>query len=186
MSDWLAKLLRPFGRWIIRLADRLEMHRYQESLKRNPNDHDLRARFTKYCIRRYFRDQETGKEHVVEAVNQFENIVHSDYFDLEVFYLMGKYYHGQDDERARGIYRQGIASFNQYIAKNPALKEDYIELAFAMALNLLKLEKGKDDPEVIKFFTTVRRTFLKKYFLEDGVSPPPSKGISDWNSSAVH
>lgn len=175
---WIARLLRPFGRFLTRLADQLEFHRYRDSLKRNPHDHDLRARFTKYCVRRYFRDQETGGEHAAEAVNQFENIVHSAYFDLEVYYLMGKYHQGRDDDKAREIYRSGIRSFNEYVEKNPSLKDDYIELAFAMALNLLKLEHGKDDPEVVRFFQTVRRSYLRKYLEgEEGIRP---RGAVGW------
>ena len=152
-----------------KLLERMEFRHFQDAVKRNPADHGLRVRFAKYCLRHYFTHQAAAQSHLTEAVNQFENIVHSDIFDLEIYYLMGKYYHGQDNEKAKSVYRQGIHKFNQYIAQNPTLKHEYVELAFGIAMNLLALESNQTDPELDLFFKTVRKTYLKR-FLEEKVS----------------
>jgi hypothetical protein len=101
--------------------------------------------------------------YVVEAVNQFENVVHSEVLDLEVFYLMGKYYQGQDDKRAMEIYKAGIKRYNDFVSKSVDFKHDYVEMAFMIAINLLSLEANHADPELGKFFKNLRRTYLKSF-----------------------
>jgi len=81
---------------------------------------------------------------------------------------MGKYYQGIDDKKARQVYVEGITRFNRYIEMNPGLKHDYVETAFSMALNLLALQSTQIDPELEKFFKSIRKTYLK-HFLDEKV-----------------
>jgi hypothetical protein len=150
-----------------KLLERLEFKNYQDAVKRNPSDHGLRVRFAKYCLRHYFTHQAAAQAHLVEAVHQYDNISNnSEIFDLEIFYLMGKYYHGQDNEKAIEVYRQGIRKFNLYIEENPGLKHEFVELAFGIAMNLLSLEANKTDPDLEQFFKIVRKTYLKRFLTE--------------------
>jgi hypothetical protein len=55
-------------------------------------------------------------------------------------------------------------------------------MAFSIALSLLKLEKNHADPELEKFFKTVRHTYLKNFLTEKVVFKreigwPPSKSV---------
>jgi hypothetical protein len=149
-----------------KLLERMEFKNFKEAVKRNPADHGLRVRFAKYCLRHYFNHQAVAQTHITEAVNQFESITNSESFDLEIYYLMGKYYHGQDNEKAIEVYRQGIRKFNSYIQQNPGLKHEYVELAFGIAMNLLSLESNRTDAELEQFFKTVRKTYLRRFLAE--------------------
>ena len=148
-------ILKRYVRWS-------ELRKYKEALRRNPHDHVLRARYAKLCLDSYFQDS-SSKTHIVEAVNQFENIVHSEVMDLEMFYLMGKYYQGKDDKKAIEVYRDGIKRFNDHMAKTPGFRHEQIETAFSLALSLLALESNNADPELEKFFKIIRRTYLKNF-----------------------
>jgi hypothetical protein len=152
-----------------KMLERIEFRHFKDAVRRNPADHGLRVRFAKYCLRHYFNHQAAAQTHLVEAVNQFENIVHDDVFDLEIYYLMGKYYHGQDNAKARDVYLQGVRKFNDYIVRNPGLKHEYVELAFGIAMNLLALESNHVGPELEQFFKTVRKTYLRR-FLDEKIS----------------
>lgn len=158
----LLSIASPFLGWINRLGHFLEFRKFKDAVRRNPQDHYLRARFAKYCLNQYFQDS-TSKIHVVEAVNQFENIVHSEVLDLEMFYLMGKYYQGLDDKKAMEVYKAGIKRYNDFVSKSIEFKHAYVETAFMIALNLLALESNNADPELAKFFKNIRRTYLKQF-----------------------
>jgi hypothetical protein len=165
---FLLHFFTPFLAFVKNIIYSAEFKNYKKALKDNPEDHTLRARFAKYCLRHYFTHQAAAETHLIEAVNQFESIVHSDIFDLEIYYLMGKYYQGMDNHKAKQVYLDGIARFNRYIDKNPGLKHDYVEVAFAMALNLLTLQSSHIDPELAKFFKSIRKSYLK-HFLDEKV-----------------
>lgn len=158
----LASIVSPFLNLLKKLVRLVELKKYKDALRRNPQDHYLRARFAKYCLNSYFQDA-SSKIHVVEAVNQFENIVHSEVLDLEIFYLMGKFYQGQDNAKAMDIYKQGIKRYNDFVTKSVEFRHEHVETAFAIALNLLSLESNHADPELQRFFKTVRRTYLKNF-----------------------
>jgi hypothetical protein len=160
----LTQLASPFANFLKKLLNRIEFKKFKDAVRRNPNDQLLRVRFAKYCLNHYFSNKYTSNIHVVEAVNQFENIDHSDILDLEVFYLMGKYYQGQDNKKAIDIYQKGIKRYNEFINQNAELRHDYVEMAFSIALNLLHLESNHADPELEKFFKSIRRTYLKRFF----------------------
>ncbi len=160
------KIASPFLNFLLKLVHRIEFSKFKDAVSRNPNDHYLRARFAKFCLNHYFNHKNTSQLHVIEAVNQFENIDHSEVLDLEVFYLMGKYYQGQDDQKAAEIYLKGIKRYNEFTAKNYALRHDYVEMAFSIALNLLNLEHNHADPELEKFFKIVRKTYLREFMKE--------------------
>ena len=163
---FLSLLLSPMTNMLKKLLERMEFKNFKDAVRRNPSDSGLRIRFAKYCLRHYFTHQAAAQTHLVEAVNQFENIVRGETFDLEIYYLMGKYYHGQDNKKAIEVYRHGIQLFNQYIKLNPSLKHEYVELAFGIAMNLLALEADHVDSDLDQFFKTVRGTYLKRFLSE--------------------
>jgi hypothetical protein len=159
---FLANIAAPFLGFLKKLVRQVEVRKYKDALRRNPQDHHLRARYAKYCLNVYFQDSQS-RTHVLEAVNQFENIDHSDVLDLEVFYLMGKYYQGNNDGKAAEIYRKGIKRYNDFVLKSVEFRHEHVETAFSIALNLLALEANRPDAELEKFFKTVRRTYLKRF-----------------------
>lgn len=157
----------PMTNLLKKLLERMEFKNFKDAVKRNPADQGLRVRFAKFCLRHYFNHQAVAQEHLVEAVNQYEGISKDpEIFDLEIFYLMGKYYHGQNNEKAIEVYRQGIRKFNHYIDQNPGLKHEYVEMAFGIAMNLLSLEPNRSDADLDQFFKTVRKTYLKRFLSE--------------------
>src|SRR5258708_1299801 len=95
----LVNFVSPFVSFLRKIVNGVEFRKFKEAVRRNPQYLQLRARFAKYCLQFYFQNK-TSNIHVVEAVNQFENIVHSEVLDLEMFYLMGKYYQGLDNAKA--------------------------------------------------------------------------------------
>ena|ERR1035441_5350811 len=178
----LASIASPFLSFLKKLVRLAELKKYKDALRRNPQDHYLRARYAKYCLNSYFQDV-SSRVHVVEAVNQFENIVYSDVLDLEVFYLMGKFYQGNDNPKAIDIYKKGIKRYNDFVAKSVEFRHEHVETAFAIALNLLALESNHADPELEKFFKIVRRTYLK-HFLDHKIDFNPE--ILGNASSEIH
>lgn len=95
MSLFILNIASPFLNFLKRLVSGIEYKRFKDAVRRNPNDHLLRVRFAKFCLNQYFTHKGSAKQHEIEAVNQFESINHSEVVDLEVYYLMGKYYQGQ-------------------------------------------------------------------------------------------
>lgn len=180
--SFLVNIATPFVNFLKKLVNGVEFKKFKDAVRRNPHDHVLRARFAKYCLKSHFQGSPSDT-YAVEAVNQFENIAHSDVLDLEVFYLMGKYYQGLDNKKAISIYQTGIKRYNDFLSKSLELRHDYVEMAFTIALNLLALESNHADPELEKFFKTVRRTYLKN-FLDHKVDFNPE--ILGNTSGSVH
>ncbi|SRR5579871_1669570 len=160
--NFLAGLVSPFLNFFKKLIHLAEMRKYKAALRRNPQDQYLRAKYAKFCLNSYFQDS-SSKIHMVEAVNQFENIEHSEVLDLEVFYLMGKFYQGNDNAKAMDVYKKGIQRYNDFVSKSIEFRHEHVETAFAIALNLLALESNHADPELEKFFKNLRRTYLKHF-----------------------
>jgi hypothetical protein len=158
----IAIILFPFVNIFKKLVRLVEFKKYKDAIRRNPHDHQLRVHFTKYCLTNYFQGS-PSRNYVIEAVNHFEYIVHSDVLDLEVFYLMGKYYQGLDNKKAMEIYLKGINRYNEAVQKSLLFRHDYVEMAFMIAINLLALEANHPDPELGRFFKNVRRTYLKNF-----------------------
>lgn len=176
----IAYFFAPFLNFLRHFVNGVEYERFKAAVKRNPSDTYLRVRFAKHCLKQYFNhDQKTVavKRHAFEAVNSFENIVHNDVADLEVFNLMGKYYQGTDNAKAAEVYRRGIRTYNDLVAKSQAFKHEYVETAFSIALNLLALEPNGVDADLEKFFKTVRKTYLKK-FLDQKIEFKP-EGVGE-------
>ena len=178
---FLLNVVSPFLNLLKKMIRWAEMRKYQEALRRNPQDHYLRACYAKYCLNSYFQDA-ASKVQVVEAVNQFENVVHSEVLDLEVFYLMGKFYQGNDNAKAAEVYKQGIKRYNDFVSKSVDFRHEYVETAFTIALNLLALESNHADPELEKFFKTIRRTYLKNFLDHKVEFNPEMLG----NASGIH
>src|SRR5579859_4873301 len=116
--NFILTVTNPLIQFFKKIIQWAELRKFRDAVQRNPQDTYLRARFIKYCLRYFFQDNASSKLHVVEAVNQFEDIVHSDVLDLEVFYLMGKYYQGTDNRKAAEVYKQGLKLYNDYTAKS--------------------------------------------------------------------
>ena len=136
-----------------------EFNNYKKSLKRNSNDHALLSQFIKFCLKNHFILEDMPEAHLNEALELFKKMEQSDYFDPQVFYLVGRYYQGKDDLKAQNAYLSGIRSFNRYIEKNPGLKSDHVELAYALALNFLNFQFGQIHPDLEIFFKTVRKSY---------------------------
>jgi hypothetical protein len=159
-----------------------EFNKFKNAIKRNPSDQSLRARFALFCLNHFFSHQAIAQLDEREAVSQFETIDHSELRDLEIYYLMGKYYRGQNDEKALSVYRQGIKKYNDFSTRDYAMKHECVEMAFSIALSLLKLEKNHPDPDLEIFFKTIRHTYLKNFLTEKVVFKreigwPPSRSI---------
>ena len=86
--------------------------------------------------------------------------------ELEIYYLMGKYYQGQNDRKAAEVYLKGIERYNEFSDRDNAMRHEFVEMAFSLALNLLKLENNQAGPELEKFFKIVRHTYLKNFLTE--------------------
>lgn len=145
-----------------------------------PKTRSLRARFAKFCLNHYFSHQGVSREDAAEAVRQFESIDHLELKELEIYYLMGKYYQGQNDRLAAEVYLKGIKRYIEFADQDDAKRHEFVEMAFSLALNLLKLEKNHAGPELELFFKIVRHTYLKNFLAENVVFtrvmgwPPPS------------
>lgn len=140
-------------------ADSADCRKFRKAIKNNADDHILRTRFAKHCLQYCFTKQDAGKNLCMEAIEQFETITHTDVFDPEFFYLMGRFYQKIDEQKAQSAYLDGIKRFNQYIEINPGLRNEYMEITLATALNLLTLKSNPIDPELEKFFKIVRKSY---------------------------
>jgi len=164
------------------IAHGFEFKKFKDAVKRNPSDHSLRARFAKFCLNYHFNNQDFSRLDEIEAVNQFENIDHSEVRDLEIYFLMGKYYLGTNDKKAAEVFLKGIKSYNEFSARDYAMRHEYVEMAFGIALNLLKLENNDTGPELEQFFKIVRHTYLKNFLTEKvaikkEIGWPPSRAV---------
>jgi hypothetical protein len=167
---------------LIKIAHGFEFKKFKDAVKRNPNDHSLRARFAMFCLNYYFSHQTLARLDEREAVNQYENIDHSELRELEIYYLMGKYYLGSNDKKAAEVYLKGIKSYNEFAARDYAMRHEYVEMAFSIALNLLKLENNHAGPHLEQFFKIVRHTYLKNFLIEKvmikrDIGWPPSRSV---------
>jgi|GEM_PF-1228508 len=164
----------------LKIAHRIEFNKFKDAIKRNPNDPVLRARFAKFCLNHYFSHQDVSRLDEIEAVQQFEKIDHLELRELEIYYLMGKYYQGQDNKKAAEVYLKGIKRYNEFADRDDSMKHEFVEMAFNIALNLLKLENNYAGPELELFFKIVRHTYLKNFLTEKVVFqrvmgwPPPA------------
>ncbi len=150
-------------------ADSSDCRQFRKAIKNNSDDHILRTRFAKHCLQYCFAKKELVKELCSEAIEQFETITRTDVFDPEFFYLMGRFYQNIDERKAQSAYLEGIKRFNQYIEKNPGLRNQFMEITLATALNLLTLKSNPIDPELEKFFKLVRKSYplhIKRVELE--------------------
>ncbi len=150
----------------LKIAHGVEFKKFKDAVKRNPNDHVLRARFAKFCLNHYFSHQGVSRLDEIEAVKQFESIDHLELRELEIYYLMGKYYLGQDDKMAADVYLKGIKRYNEFSHHDAAMRHEFVEMAFSLALNLLKLENNHAGPELEQFFKIIRHTYLKNFLTE--------------------
>jgi hypothetical protein len=164
----------------LKIAHRIEFNQFKDAIKRNPNDPLIRARFAKFCLNHYFNHQGVSRLDEMEAVQQFEKIDQLELRELEIYYLMGKYYQGQNDKMAAEVYLKGIKRFNDFVDRDDTTKHEFVEMAFNIALNLLKLENNHAGPELELFFKIVRHTYLKNFLTEKVVFqrvmgwPPPA------------
>jgi hypothetical protein len=131
----------------LKIAHGFEFKKFKDAVKRNPGDQLLRARFAKFCLNHYFNHQNASGLDEKEAVYQFENIDHLELRDLEIYYLMGKYYRGQDDGKAAAVYWQGIKKYNEFSNRDYAMKHECVEMAFSrdgFQHRLEPVEAGKE------------------------------------------
>jgi hypothetical protein len=158
----------------------MEFKNFREAVQHNSVDYGLRVRFVKYCLRNYFDHQLVAQTQIEEAIQQFERISQSDLFDIEIYFLMGKYYYGRENEKAIEIYSQGIRKFNIYIRQNPGLKNEYVGQAFGIAMDLLSLDPNRNDAELGEFFRTVRKTYLRRFLADktDAQAGSPVSGVA--------
>src|SRR5581483_119001 len=155
--------------------------KFKNALSRNPDDDALRSEFVKFCLSSHFTLEDTPKPHLTEALGLYEAAAQSDHYDPSVYYLVGRYWQDKDDLKAQKVYLAGVQHFNRYVEKNPALKSDYVELAYALALNFLTHQYGQIQPDLDKFFKTIRKSYPlhnKRVELENELrKPSPDHGL---------
>ena len=166
----------------LKIAHRIEFNKFKNAIKQNPNDPFIRARFAKFCLNHYFSHQGVSRLEAMEAVQQFEKIDQLELKELEIYYLMGKYYQGQDDKKAAEVYLKGIRRYNEFFNQDTATRHEFVEMAFNIALNLLKLENNQAGPELELFFKIVRHTYLKNFLTEKVVF----QRVMGWPPPATH
>lgn len=152
-----------------------EYKKFQKALARNPQDHGLRAQFAKFCLVSHFTLEGIPEKHLATALSHYEEAVQADNFDLQLYYLVGRYYQDKDDLKAQNVYLDGIRHFNRYVEQNPGLKSDFAEIAYAIALNFVTLQYGQIHPELDKFFKTIRKSYPlhnKRVELENEMRKP--------------
>jgi hypothetical protein len=146
---------------------------YKAAIRKNPADKGLWAQYAKFRLRYHFAHPEENRS--MEAVEQFERLDHSDLLDPEFYYLMGRYWQGTDEKKAKQWFLEGIKRFNQYVEKNPALKNDYMEITLATALNLMTLQPHPMTPELEKYFKSIHKSYplhIKRVELEKEIEKP--------------
>jgi hypothetical protein len=61
------------------------------------------------------------------------------------------------------------------VEKNPGLKTDHVDTAYAIALNYVTLQYGQIHPDVDRFFKTIRKSYplhTKRSELESEIQKP--------------
>lgn len=152
-----------------------EYEKYKKAIPRNSHDHGLKTQFVKFCLVSHFTVEGVPRAHLTEALALYEEVAKSDSFDPQVYYLVGRYYQDKDDLKAQAVYLAGVQHFNRYVLKNPGLKSDYVELAYALALNFLTHQYGQIHPDLEKFFKIIRKSYPlhnKRIELENELRKP--------------
>jgi hypothetical protein len=153
-----------------------EYKKFQEALRRNTHDHNFKAQFVKFCLMSHNAlDGGIPEAHLNEALDLYEALTKTDFFDPQVYYLVGRYYQTKDNLKAQKVYLAGVQHFNNYVAKNPSLKSDYVEMAYAIALNYVTLQYGQNHPDLDKFFKIIRKSYPihnKRVELENELRKP--------------
>jgi hypothetical protein len=134
-----------------------ELIRYKKAIKRNPGDHGLKVKIIKLCLYNYLINPGLSGQILPDALRFFWEVTRTDAFDLEIHYLVGKYYQCSDQSKALEIYLDGITRFNRFVERNPGLKPDYADLAYSIALNILSLQPERTDKELDKLFKALRK-----------------------------
>jgi len=137
-----------------------EYRRFQAAIKRNPGDQALKTHFIKFCLLNRFTSHKIKEDHITGALSLFDSLAKADSFDLQCHYLVGKYYQEvQNFPKACEVYLNALKRFNAYVAGNPGLRTDNVELAYSVALNLMTLRPREVDPEVERCFKIIRKSF---------------------------
>jgi hypothetical protein len=149
--------------------------KYQKALRKNPQDHGLRAQFVKFCLTNHFTMEGVSPAHLTGALGLYEELTRTDLFDPQVYYLVGRYYQDKDSTKAQTVYLAGVRHFNRYVEKNPNLKSDYVDMAYAIALNFVTQQYGQIHPDLEKFFKIIRKSYPlhnKRVELENELRKP--------------
>jgi tetratricopeptide (TPR) repeat protein len=152
-----------------------EYKKFQTAVQRNPQDHGLRAQFVKFCLVSHFTLEGIPQAHLKEALAHYEEVIRADLFDPQIYYLVGRYYLDKDSLKAQTVYLAGVQHFNQFVEKSPGLKSDYVEMAYAIALNFVTLQYGQIHPDLEKFFKIIRKSYPlhnKRVELENALRNP--------------
>ena len=152
-----------------------EYEKYKKAIQRNHHDHGLMAQFIKFLLVSHFTLEDAPKTHLTEALALYEEIDKSDHFDPQIYYLVGRYYQDKDDLKAQKVYLAGVQHFNRYVQKNPGLKSDFVDIAYALALNFLTHQYGQIHPDLDKFFKIIRKSYPlhnKRIELENELRKP--------------
>ena len=157
--------------------------KFLTALKRNPHDHGLRTQFIKFCLVSHFSLEGIPQAHIAEALSQYNEIA-PDHFDPQVYYLVGRYYQTKDPQKAQMVYLTGVQHFNRHVEKHPGVKSDFVEMAYAIALNFVTLQYGQVHPDLDKFFKIIRKSYPlhnKRVELENELrkSPPNQARIKE-------
>lgn len=152
-----------------------EFKKYQKALKRNPNDQELRSQFIKFALMGKISLGSIPAAHLEEVLAQYEEVARTDHFDPQVYYLVGRTYQEQGSLKAQKVFLTGIQNFNRFVAKNPGVKSDHVDMAYAIALNFVTLQYGQIHPDLEKFFKIIRKSYPihnKRVELENELRKP--------------
>ena len=150
--------------------------RFKKALERNPGDQGLKFQFIKFCLMNRFTQNESLESHITEALNLFGTLGQSDLFDIQAYYLVGKYHQeARDNRKAYQVYLNAIRKFNDYVVKNPDHKSDNAEMAYSIALNLMALQLVPSDPELERCFKLIHKSYplhVKRFEFENEMAKP--------------
>lgn len=171
--------LSPKGRKTSQYTN--DYKKYKKALERNSHDHGLQSQFVKFCLTSHYTLEGVPQTHVTEALGVYEGLVRTELFDPQIYYLVGRYYQDKDNLKAQNVYLAGVQHFNRYVSKNPGLKSDYVEMAYAIALNFVTLQYGQAHPDLDKFFKIIRKSYPlhnKRVELENELrKPSPNQAL---------